>query len=299
MFRRILLPVDFSRHTERIVHRLPDLKPAGLEEALFLHVINPVKAARWTDVDEKNLENMKVAAETKLHRITEQLENKHGIRATYQVAVGVTDQEIVTFAEEESVSLIIMGAHGRSYIRGVILGSVTQNVLRRSRSPLLIARFKNPEEEVEENPHFFARDPCAKILHPTDFSENALRSFRLLKTCRPDIEKEIILLHVQDTRRLFPHMKDKLEEFDRIDRERLAEMKRQLVFVGYTVHTMLKTGVPFVDINKIAEAEDVTMIVMASHGRSNISEAFTGSVTEAVALHHVRPLLVIPRNSDI
>jgi nucleotide-binding universal stress UspA family protein len=117
-----------------------------------------------------------------------------------------------------------------------------------------------------------------------------------LKTCRQDSEKEVILLHVQDTRRLFPYLKDKMAEFDRIDMERLSELKRQLLFAGYSVRSEIKTGIPFVEINKTAEAENVTLIVLASHGKSNIREALLGSVTEAVAEHHVRPVLVVPRD---
>ncbi|MCK9392979.1 MAG: universal stress protein [Syntrophales bacterium] len=296
MFENILFPLDFSRHAERIVHRLPDLKRVGLETVVLLHVINPIKAVRWRNGDEKLLEKLQADAEKRLRDIAEGLATQHGIAAKYRVEIGVTDQEIINTAVELSVSLIVMGAHGRSYIRGTLLGSVTQSVLRQTKMPLLIARFHDPEDKVEENPHFFARDICAKILYPTDFSENALRAFRLLKTCRQEGEKEVILLHVQDTRRLFPYLKDKMVEFDRIDEERLEELKRQLLFVGYSVRSEVKTGIPFVEINKTAEAEDVTLIVLASHGKSNIREALLGSVTEAVAQHHVRPVLVVPRD---
>ena len=296
MFRKILFPLDFSRHAERIVHRLPDLKRVGMEKAVLLHVINPIKAVRWMDGDERLLEEFKADAEKKLGKITEEIAARHGITATYRVEIGVTDQEIINIAAEQAVSLIVMGAHGRSYIRGALLGSVTQRVLRQTKAPLLIARFHDPEDKVEENPHFFARDICAKILYPTDFSENALRALQLLKTCRQEGEKEVILLHVQDTRRLFPYMMDKMAEFNRIDEERLAELKRQLTFVGYSVRSRLVTGIPFVEINKVAAAEDVTLIVLASHGKSNIKEALLGSVTEAVAQHHVRPVLVVPRD---
>ncbi|MFA5182323.1 MAG: universal stress protein [Syntrophales bacterium] len=295
MFEKILFPLDFSRHAERIVHRLPDLMRVGLDAAVLLHVINPIKAVRWINGDEQLLDQLKNDAEQRLRVIAEDLTVQHGIKTKYRVEIGVTDQEIINTAAELAVSLIVMGAHGRSYIRGALLGSVTQRVLGQTKTPLLIARFHDPEDKVEENPHFFARDICAKILYPTDFSENALQALRLLKTCRQEGEKEVILLHVQDTRRLFPYLKERMAEFDRIDEGRLAELKRQLLFVGYSVRAELKTGIPFVEINKTAEAEDVTLIVLASHGKSNIKEALLGSVTEAVVQHHVRPVLVVPR----
>jgi len=253
MFRKILFPLDFSRHAERIVHRLPDLKRVGMEAAVLLHVINPIKAVRWMDGDEKLLSKLKSDAEKRLCNIAEELAARHEVKTTYRVEIGATDQEIINVAQELAASLIVMGAHGRSYIRGALLGSVTQRVLRQTATPLLIARFHDPEEKVEANPHFFARDICAKILYVTDFSENALKAFHLMKTCRQEGEKEVILLHVQDTRRLFPYLMDKMAAFNRIDEERLAELKRQLSFVGYSVRSRIETGIPFVEINKIAE----------------------------------------------
>jgi nucleotide-binding universal stress UspA family protein len=38
------------------------------------------------------------------------------------------------------------------------------------------------------------------------------------------------------------------------------------------------------------------MIAMTSHGKSNIKEALLGIVSDAVAQHHVRPILIIPRD---
>jgi nucleotide-binding universal stress UspA family protein len=295
MFECILVPVDFSRHSERIVHRIPDLEKAGLKKAVFLHVIDPVKAARWSDVDAQALDRFKSEAFDRLNSLTEPLQGQTDIRIVPLVVVGSTDRAIVDTAEEQAVSLIIIGAHGRSYIRGALLGSITQKVLRRTRTPLLIARFENPGARVEDDPEVFPRDPCAKILHPTDFSDNSLRAFRLVRNCGPGIEKEIILLHVQDSRTLLHHLKHRLEEFDRIDRQRLTELKRQLDFLGYAVRMVLKTGVPAMEINRLAEEENVTMIALASHGKSNLREALLGSVVEAVVQHHVRPVLVIPR----
>ncbi len=295
MFERILFPVDFSRHSERIIHRIPDLVKTGLRTAFLLHVINPSKAARWMDVDESALARCREDAEGRLQMMVDSLKERVDIRFFTFVAVGATHEIIIETAEEQGASLVIMGAHGRGYLQGALIGSVTQKVLRRTRVPLLVARFENPEARVEEDSTFLPRDPCAKILFPTDFSENALRAFRLVRNCRPGVEKEIILLHVQDSRALLPHLKHRLEEFNRIDHERLSELKRQLDFLGYNVQLVLKTGVPSEEINRLAVEGDVTMIAMASHGKSDLRSILMGSVADAVTQQHVRPVLVIPR----
>lgn len=80
MFEKILFPIDFSRHAERIVHRIPDLEKVGLKEAVLIHVINPIKGVRWMNVDEQLLETMKADAEMRLRGISDSLASRHGIK---------------------------------------------------------------------------------------------------------------------------------------------------------------------------------------------------------------------------
>ena len=66
VFRKILFPTDFSPHANKIMDLIPELKRAGLQEAVFLHVINPMKATRWIGVDEKFIERTKDEAYRRL-----------------------------------------------------------------------------------------------------------------------------------------------------------------------------------------------------------------------------------------
>jgi nucleotide-binding universal stress UspA family protein len=295
MFPKILFPTDFSSHADKVLDLIPDLKAAGMEEAVLLHVVNPMKAARWISVDEKVIEKIKDEAMERLEEISSRVASSNGVRAKHGVHVGVTCQEILNVANEEQVSLIIMGTHGRSFTKGALLGTITQNVLRRTRVPLLIEKFQQIEGEGILD--FISSGIFTKILHPTDFSDNSLMALQMIKDLKNAGVEEVVVVHIQDTRKLIPHLKHKIEEFNRIDAGRLTGIKRQLEFFGYKIKTILKEGIPSREINKLAEEENVSMIILGSHGKSGaIREAFTGSVTESTALHHIRPLMVIPRN---
>ena len=81
-------------------------------------------------------------------------------------------------AEEENVSLIVMGARGRSILRGLLLGSVSTGVLRYGTRDLLIMRYKSLEDEklVKFCPYLFS-----DVLLPTDFSEAGMAAINRVK----------------------------------------------------------------------------------------------------------------------
>jgi len=296
VFRKILFPTDFSPHANKIMELIPELKRAGLREAVFLHVINPMKATRWIGVDEKFIERTRAEADRRLKGICENIASAHGITVKCRVQLGVTHQVITRVAGEEKASLIIMGSHGHGYVKGTLLGSNTQSVMRQTKVPLLIERFRRVETKGKEDLDFVSRSLFGKVLYPTDFSPNSQLAMQVIEKFRKDMTQEVVVVHIQDTRVLVPYLQEKLKEFNRIDTERLSAIKDQLIALGYRVKTILKTGVPFREINAIAEEENVSLIVMGSHGKSNVREAYTGSETEFITLQHVRPVLVIPRD---
>ncbi len=296
VFRKILFPTDFSPHAQKIMDLIPELKRAGLQEAVFLHVINPMKATRWIGVDEKFIERTRVEADRRLKGICENIASAHGIAVKCRVQLGVTHQEIARVAGEEKASLIIMGSHGHGYVRGALLGSNTQSVMRQAKVPLLIERFRRVESQGKEALDFVSGSLFGKVLYPTDFSPNSQRAMQVIEQLQKDLTQEVVVVHIQDTRVLVPYLQEKLKEFNRIDTERLSAIKDRLNALGYRVKTILKTGVPFREINAIAEEENVSLIVLGSHGKSNVREAYTGSETEFITLQHVRPVLVIPRD---
>jgi ACR3 family arsenite transporter len=296
VFRKILFPTDFSPHANKIMDLIPELKRAGLQEAVFLHVINPMKATRWIGVDENLIERTRDEADRRLKGICENVASAHGIAVKCRVQLGVTHQEIARVAGEEKASLIIMGSHGHGYVRGALLGSNTQSVMRQIQIPLLIERFRRVESQGKETLAFVSGSLFGRVLYPTDFSPNSQRAMQVIEQLRKDMTQEVVVVHIQDTRVLVPYLQEKLNDFNRIDTDRLAAIKDRLNALGYRVKTILKTGVPFREITAIAEEEHVSLIVMGSHGKSNVREAYTGSETEFITLQHVRPVLVIPRN---
>ncbi len=141
-----------------------------------------------------------------------------------------------------------------------------------------------------------------KILYPTDFSDVAKKAFESIKQLKGAGTEEVIILHVID-RRFFDAMawhptKDLLKlEKEIIDEvsEEIASMKSELTDLGMKVKVRIESGIPFTKILRVEEEENVTAIVIGSHGVSNLEEMLIGSVSEKVIRKSKNPVLVVKR----
>jgi nucleotide-binding universal stress UspA family protein len=87
-------------------------------------------------------EKQKEAAEKYLANLTEELK-KRGLKTTAMVRTGQqVAVEIIDFAKESGVDLIVMCTHGRSGISRWVLGSIAHKVLTRAETPILLVRSK-------------------------------------------------------------------------------------------------------------------------------------------------------------
>jgi len=107
--------------------------------------------------------------------------------------------------------------------------------------------------------------------------------------------QRISLLHVQDQTRIEKHLRDRLEEFNAIDTERLEMLKSTLISKGAReVDILLKYGMPVNQILKVSKEDDYSFILMGSQGRGYVKESFLGSVSNNIVRRAALPVLLIP-----
>jgi nucleotide-binding universal stress UspA family protein len=142
-----------------------------------------------------------------------------------------------------------------------------------------------------------------KILFPTDFSDVASNAVKYIKQLRGAGAQEVILLHVIDEKELMVLSRapdQYMNIMEAIKKEVAADMATivtELKSEGFHVKPELRTGNPFKAIMDTAADEKVSIIVIGSHGKSNISEMLMGSVSENVIRHAKVPLLVVSREA--
>jgi len=149
--RRILVPTDFSPPSERALEMAIEFaRRFGAELTLF-HA-HELPAYVFPDgvmpVSPEILVELERTMSAELERLAARA-RAAGVPASIKTGVGAHDVEIVRFASEMNADLIIMGTHGRTGLRHVLLGSVAEKVVRRAPCPVLTVR---PTEHAEKHP---------------------------------------------------------------------------------------------------------------------------------------------------
>ncbi|SEM18995.1 Nucleotide-binding universal stress protein, UspA family [Syntrophus gentianae] len=141
-----------------------------------------------------------------------------------------------------------------------------------------------------------------RILYPTDCSDVSLKAVDYVKQLKDAGAKEVVVLHVVDERTLIvPDIFTGIDfvalenEMKRVAGEECNKIVEQLSEVGLNARFLMKKGIPFLEILETAREENVSLIVIGSHGKSNLKEMLLGSVSEAVIRKAVQPVLVIKR----
>ena len=157
MFRKILFPTDFSEGSMRAIQRFKRENTVEVEECILLHVIDEgyiedllngyslMYESEKREMDEI-INRAKENAMKKLKEREERCRSMIKARKMRSVVrIGIPHEEIVKFAEEEKVSLILLPSHGKLGYSEELLGSTTIRVLRKTKRPVLI--IKTHEEE--------------------------------------------------------------------------------------------------------------------------------------------------------
>lgn len=140
-----------------------------------------------------------------------------------------------------------------------------------------------------------------RILYPTDFSDVAGKALAYVEQLRLAGAKEVIILHVIDSRSLDllcydpDHFRGIEGNLRALAMENTSFIRKHLERHGLSVRVIVRTGNPASQILKAERDEQASAIVIGSHGKSNIEEMIIGSVSERVVRNATSPVLVIKR----
>jgi len=141
-FRHILATIDFAEHSKSLFRTAKDLAERFGARMSVIFVAEELRVPLFTDTGLMSVTTLKLDEEivARADEALRQLDDETGgsaVETRYVIRHGSPAREIVAVAEDADVDLIVVGRRGHSIHEGVLLGTVTEHVVRRSKCPVL------------------------------------------------------------------------------------------------------------------------------------------------------------------
>jgi len=142
-FKNILIAVDDSEFAAQAAKVAVELARPLKARLGFVHVFDPTvgPGTMWSVPADRLMESSEEQAKRLLARF--QAETAQKAKAAEFLESGKPASRIVHVAKKWPADLIVMGSHGRGKIKGLILGSVSQEVLSHAPCPVLVVQAKS------------------------------------------------------------------------------------------------------------------------------------------------------------
>jgi nucleotide-binding universal stress UspA family protein/predicted GNAT family acetyltransferase len=289
MFRQVLVATDFSAHADSLLECIGDIP--GMEEILLVHVITTTPPGSGIAFLRSFPSSSREPVLARLEEKRQFLERMTGVPVSPRV-IGTTDGDIagaiIRLAHTENIPLIVMGGRGKGLLSGYILGSVSEEVIRRGKTDVLIMHFKNVRDPGRAGLEKFCKNVFSHVLCPVDFSKPSEKTLEYAKNLGSI--RRITLLHVVDANMPEPQRTRHGEEC----RQKLALIEADLARKGIRAASVIRQGSPAREIARVGEELDVSLILIARLGQSDyIRNIPIGRVAAEVAMHAGRPLFIV------
>jgi nucleotide-binding universal stress UspA family protein len=282
MLTRMIVPLDGSALAEEILPHVRTILRRTDAQIILVRAVIPVPGEDALVAMESALATARDYLQQVQDRMVEQ-----GLRVTSRTLVGSPAQVILEVAEEElETTMIALATHGRTGLKRLLLGSVAERVIRKSRVPVLVVRPFWSYELLPVQKDAGEAHPLRTILLPLDGTSFSPSIVSPVTDMAALFGSRLVLLHVVDPKEDSP---------GREDAESIGCMNRislELKAAGLDPLSMVRRGTPATEILEAARILGADLIAMATHGLSGLSRLVAGSVTEKVLRAATCPVLV-------
>lgn len=294
MYNTILIPIDGSEASTAALDHGIAIADAHDATAHLLYVINVgTQVAASGMITGELTETLTEKGQEVLSAATTRAEEAD-VAYEQELLEGVPEETIAEYATDQEVDLIAMGTTGNSGVVGRRLGSTTNQILRRSDAPVLIA----PETaSVDNNGTRYSH-----VLTPTDGSENAERA----APYGADIAQHhsatlhiVSVVDVQSEAGAFSAggvSEDFIEQLEEQGHESVNQFAERIdqTDADADLRKTVVQGTPHDALGEYVGENDIDLVVIASHGKSHLTGQLLGSVADRVIRGIDKPMLVVP-----
>jgi nucleotide-binding universal stress UspA family protein len=292
--KRILCPIDLSEHTRYTLDHAVLMARWYTARITALHVCTPIVIPS-VDFTVAGMTPPAVLSDEEVKEVREKVVACVQAATTLDVDVIVDSGHparcIVERAGSLPADLIVIGTHGSTGFEHLLLGSVTEKVLRKATCPMMT---------VPPHAQATSKLPFKRLLCPVDFSEPSLAALDFAYSVAQEGDAEVTILHVFDagdeplTDRPInvPEFRRQVEHDVTMELEALVP---ETVRRWCRPQTRTARGKAYQQILAVAAEEGADLIVMGVHGRNALDLMLFGSTTNQVVRRATCPVLTLRR----
>ncbi|WP_296315034.1 universal stress protein [Winogradskyella sp. UBA3174] len=272
--KKIIVPIDFSEHSEYALEAASNIAHKFGSELIVLHMLelsNAILTAGNNALDEEAVFYLKLA-EQKFQTFLNKpyLED---LVVTPIVKHFKVWSEVNDVSKEHKANLIVMGSHGASGIKEVLVGSNTEKVVRHSDIPVLV---------IKHNPILFDFE---NGVFASDFSEESVAPYLKAKLIFDKLGAKMYLVYVNSPDGNFRSSSEidkRVADFLKKADSDLDNLSNVSVVSDYSIEK---------GILNFANVIGSDFIAVATHGRKGLAHFFEGSISEDIANHSTLPVM--------
>lgn len=272
--KKIIVPIDFSEHSEYALETAAVLAKKYGGEILALHMLEINEAVLTQSSDSLGQETvffMKLANE----RFESFLQKDflEGVKITPIVKHFKVFKEVSDVAKEYNADLVVIGSHGASGLKEVFVGSNTEKVVRHSEIPVLVIKHKPKNDRLED------------VVFASNFSEENVKAYKQASEMFKLLNVKVHLLYVNVPGEDFmssTEMSNRVSDFLQKADGNINNLPNVTFVSDYTVEQ---------GVLNFSSSKNIDLIVVPTHGRTGISHFFSGSISEDIANHAERPVM--------
>ncbi|MDX1462272.1 MAG: universal stress protein [Marinirhabdus sp.] len=272
--KKILIPIDFSEHSEYALEVGATLAKKHDATLVVLHMMGLSEAILTRDESQEMFEAiyyMKLAEK----RFNEFLEKDYlkGITVETTVQNYKEFHEINSVAKEFDADLILMGSHGASGLKEVFVGSNTEKVVRTSEIPVLVVKNRIKDFKMD------------KVVFACDFNMDFTRAFKKAWDFFEKLGAEFQVVFVNTPEKFLSNqeMQERAFKFmlhSGVDNTDVYDQ------TAYYCDYRLEHG-----IYRFSNEVNADMVVIPTHGRRGLAHFFSENIGEAIVNHSDLPIM--------
>jgi nucleotide-binding universal stress UspA family protein len=269
--KRILVPIDFSDYSIEALKLAAQIAKKNNCEIILTHLLELPHQTTNAFGNGNSIPEIMFFKNKAIEKLEELMDSDflQGLEVYESIEFKKVAEGIIDTSEKNNVDLIVMGSHGTSGFKELLLGSNTEKTVRHSNIPVLVIK----KETKDFNPKNF--------VFVLDYSQETKKPFRKMLEFAKIFNSKLFFVTI-----CTPSSFKVTHIIEKISGDYLANFDIE----NYTTHIYNDSNIENGIIN-FANSVNADLIGMCTHGRTGFGHFFNGSLSEDLVNHATKPVI--------